>query len=360
MYAVDVDSLEADYIGEWQMEVTYPKAVVLITAATAVAGTTPTSAVETYTYDVITRSGLELNVKFDKVRYFTGDRIVVFAHLTENGRPLLNQTVKVQVKRPDQGMGNWFADNPVAIETIEKAVAEQYGPNSTAAVEQISPVFKKSFYLTEIESVVLPARANVFPADGADMHDDGQNGDIRAQDGVYTAVLEDVAVKPDTYAFTVVATGNTAGGSSFRRERTIHLNIQTRIDFSLEFTNVNLSVIEGDFGAGLGRFQAYIRPQDNLGNLWGPGHAAEVSIQSAGARAVTPVVDDLNGGYYRIFEFAEGAGFPLVDFEIQGQSIPTQIFTPPGAGFFTKLPILLGIALILALILILILILIAF
>ena len=224
-------------------------------------------------------------VRFDKLVYHTGDRMVISAQLTQNGRPLLNQTVKVQVQRPNQGMGNWFAENPVSFETIEKAVAEQLGPNSTAAVEKITPVFKKQVYLTRIASVGLPPRSHVFPIDGIDMTDDGLDGDPRAQDGVYTVDLGPVTTKTDTYAFKVVATGTTSGGNAFRRERTIHINIQPRLDFTLQFTQVDVSFIPGSVVEGRQRFKASIRPQDHLGNLWGPGHGDQVKITCAGAPA---------------------------------------------------------------------------
>lgn len=364
MYAVDLDQLEADFIGQWQMEVTYQKVPIIEITNVGEPGGAATVAekrIETYNYNVIMRSGLELDVKFDKHKYFTGDRVVIFGRLTENGRPLLNQTVKVQLKRPDHGMGNWFADHPVALETIEKAVSDVLGPTSAAAVEQITMVNKKSFYLNKIQSIALPAHSLVFPADGLDMLDNGQNGDIQAHDGVYTAVLSGVAIKPDTYAFTVVATGTTSGGHAFRRERTIHLNIQPRIDLTFEFTQVSLTFLEGDFGPGIRRFKALIRPQDPLGNLLGPGHAAGIKISSSLARPLTGVMDDLIGGYYRTFELVEGTGVPLVDFEIQGKPLPTQMLPPEGLipalkDQLTQPSLLLLIALILALIIVILLI----
>lgn len=360
MYAVDVNLLSPAYVGEWTMEVTRREAgpVIGITAVSVGGvGGAGGDGPETYSYDVITRSGLEMAVRFDKPVYRTGDRMVISAQLTENGRPLLNQTVKVQVRRPDQGMGNWFADHPVSFEAIEKAVAEQLGPNSAAAVEKITPVFKKQFYLTRIGSVDMPPSNPVFPADGIDMTDDGLGGDPRAQDGIYTADLGQVTTKTDTYAFKVVATGTTSGGTPFRRERTIHVNVQPQIDFTLQFTQVDISFIPGSVVPGRRRFKASIRPQDRLGNLWGPGHGEAVRITCAGARPITPVEDDLNGRYTRIFEIAEGSPAPLVEFEIDGRSVPPQIVDIPGQDRQNRLLLLLSASLFLALIIILLLVL---
>lgn len=364
MYAVDIDQLGGDYVGEWTMIVGYRASGGDVPPVELTSEAVSSDVVETYSYDAIMRSGLHLSVQFDKERYHTGDRVVVMAQLTENGRPLLGQNVQVQVKRPDEGIGNWYADHSVPFETIEEALAGPFGPNSAASVEQISPVFKKQYYLTSVETVAVPAYTNAF-SNAVDMHDDGQDGDVRGQDGVYTAVLDDLAIRPGVYSFTIVATGATGatgGGDAFRREQVIHFNVQTRIDTSLDFTQVVIESLGteggGPFGiGGLQQFRAYIRPEDHLGNIWGPGHAHEVVIESTGAHPIGPVIDDLEGGYYRDFEYDAFAGTPTVDFEVGGETIPPQVVRPDGRVGGSCLLLLLAFALLIALLIILVLIL---
>ncbi len=225
-----------------------------------------------------------------------------------------------------------------------------------ATIEKITAVYKKQFYLRNLQSIPLPARSNIFGGAGEEMRDDGLGADVRAQDGVYTTVLEDVAIKPDTYELTVIASGATSNGNAFRRERTIHMNIQPRIDLTLAHTNITLASLDDSFGAGIRRFRAFVQPQDHLGNFWGPGHEADVNISASAASPVTAVIDDLNGGYYRTFEYSSSSSQPpQVHVDIKGESLPTQIVTPTGIGWLMQMPVLFSIILlILVLILLLI------
>ena len=72
---------------------------------------------------------------------------------------------------------------------------------------------------------------------------------------------------------------------------------------------------------------------------------------------MTPVEDDLNGRYERIFEIAAGSPAPLVEFEVDGRSVPPQILDIPGQGRLNRLLLILSASLLLALIIILLLIL---
>lgn len=325
MYTIDVDRLPPDFVGEWVLEITYgrerggpghdPRRL-------AVSGGPK---VETYHYDVITRSGLELKVKFDKQGYRTGDRIVVSGQLTENGRPLLGQTVAVQVWRPDQGMGNWHAAHPTAPETIRNAFAQAY---EGVISENYSLAYQKQFYLTQIAGVPLPAQITAHPGNGFPMLDDGQNADLKAQDGIYTAVLEGLAVKPGTDFLLVVATGQTSNGTAFRRECLVHLPIATAVDTTLQYTQVRIEAVTG-VTPGLRRFRVVVRPQDALGNLLGPGFASVIKIQSVPAAPLTAEVqDDLVGGYFRDFEYDPSSIPPVVEIAVGEASLPPQVVGP--------------------------------
>lgn len=348
MYALDISQLGNAYVGEWTLVVRY--GLQTSPGETRVARTAAVSskAVETYSYDAIMRSGLSMKVRFDKTRYATGDRVVVMTQLTENGRPLRGAQVTLQVKRPDQGIGNWYAANPVALGVIEEALSGTF-----SAMEQISPVFKKQYYLTQVSKIPVPAYNPALGA-GVALRDDGLDGDLRAQDGIYSVALDDLLARPGIHTFTVIATGTTGGGQAFRREQVIHINVRTRIDFTLDFTRVVITSLpsEGVFG-GLRRFRAYVQPQDHLGNIWGPGHLKEIKIESPGANPLAPAVDDLNGGYYRDFEYDPTTGRPTVDVDIGGQPIPPQAVPPDLRGRLTGC--LLPLALLIALIIILIL-----
>jgi hypothetical protein len=274
------------------------------------------------------------------------------AELTENGRALLDQHVELQVKRPAEGIGNWYAKHAVSLATIEEAVSKQFGPNSPAAVEKLTPLFKKQFYLKSVRKTPVPGYDNAFTAP-VDLHDDGGNGDVRAHDGVYTAVLDGLTTRPGIYSFSFVATGTTSGGNAFRREHMVHVNVRTRVDFTFEFTKVAIEYLTGEGGpfGGLRRFRAYVRPEDRFGNIWGPGRGKDVVIDSRGARAVSDVVDDLAGGYYRVFEQDATSPPPAVDISVQGTAFPAQ--SPKSGSRITATGCLLPLALLFALIIIL-------
>jgi hypothetical protein len=355
MYAVDIDVLGSSYVGEWTMVVSYaPQTPSVILKAATVSARASSRDLETYSYDAIMRSGLNLKVRFDKTRYHTGDRVVVTAQLTENGRSLLGQRVELQVKRPDEGIGNWYAQHAVSLATIEEAVSGQFGPNSPAAVEHLKPLFKKQFYLKSMQKIPVPGYGDAF-AVPVELHDDGQDGDVRAHDGVYTAVLEGLTARPGIYTFSFVATGTTRGGNAFRREHMVHVNVRTRVDFTFEFTKVAIEYLAGEGGlfGGSRQFRAYVRPEDRFGNIWGPGRGKDVVIDSRGARAVTDVVDDLSGGYSRVFEQDATSPSPVVDISVEGRAFPAQ--APKSGSRLTLSGCLLPVALLIALIIILLL-----
>jgi hypothetical protein len=348
MYSLDLRSRrrEARWIGEWKLEVGYKRT-----------GPPPSSPPkETYTYDVVMRSDLELRVAFDKPSYSTGDRVVVTARLQEQGRPMRGQAVLLQVRKPSDGMGDWYASHKVQRSLIEAAVASKFGPAAEARIEQIPALFKKHYYLTKILNLAPPPYNPAYPGAGLPMRDDGQGGDLRANDGVYTAALEGLLGEAGNYSFFVTATGKTSGQNGYRREFEAHRHVETRVELLLETTAVRLEPIPG--GDGRRRFRAVVTPKDRFGNLLGPGYGREISIRSSLGRALSAEPeDDLEGNYVREFEVDAAAPAPVVEFLVRGRKLPEQLAPGgKGVGGSTSPSILLvGILILLILILLLLL-----
>lgn len=338
MYGLDLGPKQKGVIGEWTMEVAGPSA-----------GT------ETYHYDVVTRSDLEMATTFDKAVYHTGDRVVVTAYLSEEGRAMPGRKVRLHVRRPDEGIGNWHAAHPVSFAKVEESLT----PIFKEAVEKIPPVFKKAFYLTRIQNVALPP-LTVVTAGGIAMHDDGKDGDARANDGIYTAVFRNTT-KPGTYRFSIEATGQTRRQNAFRRETEVQHHLTPRIEIDPRFTKLLLEAVPGGEGR-LKRFRAVVKPQDRFGNLLGPGFDRAVAIECSNARALTKgVEEDLNGGYFRLFEHDARSGAPIVKASVRGEPLPEEFLPATGGGdsggggsnsavsFLLVLCLLLAVALLVAL-----------
>lgn len=338
MYGLDLGPKQKGAIGEWTMEVT------------GAAG-----GPETYRYDVVMRSDLEMATAFDREVYHTGDRVTITATLSEEGRAMTGQKVRLHVRRPDEGMGNWHAAHAVALSRIEEAVS----PIFRESVEKVPPVFKKYYYLTKLKNVPPPPHT-VVTGGGIAMHDDGKDGDVRAGDGIYSAVFTGTT-KPGSYRFSIDAEGRTRHQSLYRRETEVQRYLTPRIEIDPRFTKLLVQAIPGGEGR-LKRFRAIVRPQDRLGNLLGPGFDRAVAIECSNARAMTKgVEEDLEGGYFRDFEFDARSGAPIVKASVRGESLPEEILAaaggedPGGSGsnravtFLLSLCILLAIALLVAL-----------
>jgi hypothetical protein len=339
MYGLDLDPKKPGSVGEWTMEVSLAAA----------------PAPETYHYDVVTRSDLEMAVTFDKAQYHTGDRVVVTAYLSEEGRAMAGRQVRLHLQRPEEAIGNWYAEHPVTLAQIEAAVNPVFGES----VESIAPAFKKFYYLTKFKGVPPPLPKVVLPG-GIAMHDDGKDGDARAGDGIYTAVLTGMTTKTGTYTFTIEATGGTRHQNKFRREAQVQHYLTPRIKIDPKFTMIALQAVEGGEGR-LKRFRAFVKPQDHLGNLLGPGFDRAIVIECSNARAISKgVEEDLNGGYFRTFEYDGRAVAPVVKAAVQGESLPEEILATGGGEtggggshsavtFLLILCILLALALLVAL-----------
>ena len=308
-YTVDVADLGPNFVGEWRLEVSYPASEIETYDSS-----------ERYMWDVITTSNLGLETRFDRRSYATGDSIVLEAELLERGRALTDQDVRLRLTRPDDGIGNWHAAHRVPLAVIQSEAAGRF--NTT---EQLSPAFLKHHYLTAVQGVSPPPRVT---ATGGDilLLDDGQGADRWAGDGIYTARLDGVMVRPGIYRFDVVATGSTEAGNSFRRQRVVQHYVSTRIDPVT--TPAALVRLNADGNTAI--YRAFVKPQDSLGNLLGPGFASDVEIRSPFGVPLNELTDDLEGGYSQDFVIAAG-GLPMVEVNIGEVTLPPVLGLPGSA-----------------------------
>ena len=236
-----------------------------------------------YSYGVITESSLKMDTQLDKQIYHTGDSIKFQAKLTANNIPVTGSEVTVLIQKPDEGLGNWYANNLVTDTEIAEVPLQVSG-------EQLSNLYRKS--------MALNAKGIYFPftrsQTSVDLYDDGTHGDANADDGVYTNTFDDTTIE-GIYTFTIVANGITPMGNKYSRESTIQRYVEVgvspnNIEIFANFTEV----IEDEMRA---YYQITLTPKDTFGNYLGPGYANSISLTSTKGEFVSAIEDKLDGSY---------------------------------------------------------------
>lgn len=242
--------------------------------------------IETFHYDMILDSALKMDVELDRRDYAAGDPVTLSARLTDAGAPLTGAVVTVEVSRPTDGLGNWFAANPVTPEALGQIPTTRDG-------DLLSRPLRKYLFLTENQAEPLPGRLVSEPVT---LSDDGN--------GIYTARFGK-NLREGTYVFHVRATGGPGtSGPKFQREQLVHRYFT--VHPTAEDTAVSVERISvGETGSR--RFRLRVSPRDHLGNYLGPRHEGSVAITASRDIFVDGGVEDyLDGSYGRLFELKEG------------------------------------------------------
>ena len=240
---------------------------------------------ESYHYDVLLDSQLEMSVAFDQPAYAAGDEVTLTAELKAAGRPLTGARVTAEIHRPEDGLGNWFAAHTVTEDELEQVPEERDG-------ELLPRFVRKAIFLNELRATPLPGRLSLA---AKTLNDEGRGGDRVAGDGVYTLRLRE-APREGTYLFQVRATSSPeADGPRFHRERSVQRHFSVRP--AAEATSVKIEEIPLE-EQGPRRFRIWVSPQDRLGNYLGPRFAQSVHLEASQGSFVTgAVADHLDGRY---------------------------------------------------------------
>lgn len=152
---------------------------------------------------------IHADFKVEGTRYYTGDQVLLTATLTEAGEPLLGaDDVKAIVDVPAVALGDFLYDNDISGDIT--AITDPDGSaDSTAA--------KKLRLLLEENPGGLGRTIFQLP-----MVDNGTNGDVTANDGVYTLRLQTSGSDNQTenngiYTYKFKAGGKTLSGHRFDR-----------------------------------------------------------------------------------------------------------------------------------------------
>ncbi len=307
-------------IGDWELVISSPSiredVIPSITQAEEIL----------YNYSVIVRSTLNMRIVSNKDKYFTGDKMVIEARLTESNQPLKGAAVKAKVRRPETGFGNWHLLNQVSANLIHNAP-------SVISGEPFTLLDRKNYVLLQQQKVRLP---EIITEPTIVLNDDGIDADKNSCDGIYTGRFNSFDVQ-GVYKFHVIATGVAANGQEFRREREVHEYVDVALDhenmvLATVFKETTLmpffpptlvKLLKDPAPEGFVRKSAIFTPQDYEGNLWGPGWANKIKFIKVGedTKLLDPLVDNLDGSYIQVIEYREG-DVPNVKISARGITTP--------------------------------------
>ncbi len=279
---------------------------------------------ETYQYSVIMDSALKMRTGFDKAIYETGDTITFFAAISEgNGkRPKTGLTdVFVKVRRPGEGLGNWYALNKVSAEALE-SIPETIGNDG------VSMLHRKAMFLTQKRKAVFFQRTRPVEIH-LHLYDDGTHGDKKKRDGIYTNQYKET-IKEGTYSFQFRAAGDGDGdGDTFEREKTVQKYVAVKPDSKYSLLRIQWrDMFRGERVEYF--YDVEFVPKDRFGNYMGPGHNVDVKIvykhkYKKESNHLIQLKDNLDGTYtgkIRISRSGLKTGVQLVFF-IDGKTFST-------------------------------------
>ena len=242
---------------------------------------------EKYQYSVITQSDLKMKIGFDRKAYQTGDAIVLNASISESGQLLKGlANIRIQITRPQEGMGNWFASHPISVAALNQ-VPEKH------ARENLSALHRKAIFLMKNRKIPLPRRT---PPEIVQLHDDQTHGEAKAGDGVYTARFSDT-LKQGTYVFYVQAAGTTGAGMPFKREKVVEKYVSVKVAAPfIVVAAVRRPALDRNFDT----YEIRVTPKDALGNYLGPGHSGSIHLKTPNGKWGESLQDHLDGTYTQI------------------------------------------------------------
>ncbi|HUX53265.1 MAG TPA: C25 family cysteine peptidase [Williamwhitmania sp.] len=293
-------ALAAHWQGSWKMRLTGTGAI-------------PSGNTVQYSASALAKGGAKFDVSFDKVHQQTGDRIQILAKLIIDDVRLRGAAISVFTDVPKVCAGNVLHQNKVDVNAINKMAISQG--------DQMNLADAKLIILNE------KAGKNLLVRDTGSfkLYDDGQHGDLLANDGIYGNNFDDTK-KSGTYTFRFVASGipTIETNRTTTREWTKSLYTSVAIDAASSNLTVTLTgkTMDGN------NYFAKVTPKDKYNNFLGPGYDAYlVVVKPSGSRRAKlsdPAVDGTYSGNIVLTkaELDEGA---KLQFEVDGKAIPATI-----------------------------------
>ncbi len=221
-----------------------------------------------YTLNVLfLEGGLDFNFSFDKLRPSTGDKLLLRATVSMNGKPVTgvpDEAIKVRVSRPSAALGTLLHDaRPAEGGVVKTANGDVQTPFDRKAAGLI-----RGEMLKEVSTLTL--------------RNEGK--------GVYAATFDATSI-PGTYRFDATLDWDDERVGHIHREERLEQYVRAVAD--PERTEVK--VTRRDARTAL----VTVTPRDRFGNFLGPGHASRIQAKVSGGKlaAATPA-DRTERGIY--------------------------------------------------------------
>ena len=269
---------------------------------------------ETYEFDVIVESRLQMDVSLNRASYFAGDPIGVTAIVTLDGKPITQAAVSLSVTAPNEAVNNFLAAVNITADEFREAQEE-------------------IFRLTNRDTNSLFIKAHAARKKGISFGGSTGKSSITMTDpdhrGAFSATFNQTST-PGTYVLYVTAVGTTEDGATFRREKRVQTSVEVRPEpqFTL-FDIVYRQIIEDERTINIADVRTILR--DRFNNVFVDNSAGDpigVTLKVKGGEFTGPLVNNLDGSYFRSVRFKPGVT-PAISLDVRGEKIVTpQKLTP--------------------------------
>jgi outer membrane protein W len=275
----------------------------------------------------------------------SGQDIILTTSLREAGIPVTNDPVNhpvkvtVNIKRPGEGFGTY-----VSVRTLSRCEPQppelppiDIDPGSTPAgypsgaftdiVTQPANIDVKPDHYAKLDSLFKLCEKDslIYIEDpGIELYDDGTNGDVTPNDGVYTLKFLNTEYE-GSYVFRFKASGVSPSGSAFSRIKTLAEYVRVEVDPVGSEAGANEAQQTGNTVVQ----QLYVIPQDRFQGYLGPGHSDQVRFETTAGSFINPLTDHNNGIYSQLLRYDESTDRPVVTPIVQGKPFrPIRLFKP--------------------------------
>ncbi len=235
---------------------------------------------------------------------FAGECLIPQVRLFDKltGQAITGATVKARVTSPQSSQYTLNYDYVVAQgyqwqKQQQGMMLKALVNRSTAAAQAMDAVSNWSANLLAYNQASLADTGqSIFQYDTFDkvLLDDGGHHDNGENDGVYANCIDSTHIAGG-YNIRFEISGVTAAGLHFERAALAAATIRPeQVDVDNTFVAVKPAVIDVDEGSqGI----VVIVPKDRFGNVWGPGHAARISVSTTQGSLLGGLQDNGDGFY---------------------------------------------------------------
>lgn len=220
---------------------------------------------------------------FDKIKQYTGQPIVLTAKLTESGKPLtgLTDVYARLVRSPALSSGTLLSEN---------LPADDYPADPPDNLD-ITPY--RHYMLGVMKEAGITSLSKTDPHKVM-LHDDGLNGDLRADDGIYSGYYSTTTYE-GSYSFQFRAEGTNSQGKAFARAEELSVYVK----FMASPPNTEVSIISTKLEPDSNRLITLgkVVPKDSFDNYLGPFKADLIEIDCNVGMFPHKPVDNKDGSY---------------------------------------------------------------